>query len=140
MDVIFTFINAMFGDLINMAANDPLSIVKMVAMWAIGGILIYLAIKKDMEPSLLLPMGFGAILVNLPMSGAVDQIRAGVEEVGPIDELFRAGIANELFPLLLFIGIGAMIDFGPLLSNRNCFCSALQRSSAFSSRSRLPAV
>lgn len=117
MDVIFTFINAMFGDLINMAANDPLSIVKMVAMWAIGGILIYLAIKKNMEPSLLLPMGFGAILVNLPMSGAVDQIRAGVEEVGPIDELFRAGIANELFPLLLFIGIGAMIDFGPLLSN-----------------------
>ncbi len=88
-----------------------------VVMWAIGGILIYLAIKKDMEPSLLLPMGFGAILVNLPLSGAVTQIYDGVEEVGVIDVLFNSGIENELFPLLLFVGIGAMIDFGPLLSN-----------------------
>ncbi len=86
----------------------------MVIMWIIGGVLIYLAVKKDMEPTLLLPMGFGAILVNLPFSGAVTQV--GAEE-GPIDVLFNAGIANELFPLLLFIGIGAMIDFGPLLSN-----------------------
>ena len=84
-----------------------------VVMWCIGGILIYLAIKKDMEPTLLLPMGFGAILVNLPLSGAVTQ---GTEE-GVIDILYDAGIANELFPLLLFVGIGAMIDFGPLLSN-----------------------
>ena len=66
-----------------------------------------------MEPTLLIPMGFGAILVNLPNSGAVTQ----GSEVGPIDVLFNAGIANELFPLLLFIGIGAMIDFAPLLSN-----------------------
>ena len=86
-------------------------------MWLNGGILIYLAIKKDMEPSLLLPLGFGAILVNLPMSGAVTQIYNGVKEIGVIDVLFDAGIANELFPLLLFVGIGAMIDFGPLLSN-----------------------
>lgn len=86
-------------------------------MWAIGAVLIFLAIKKDMEPSLLLPMGFGAILVNLPLSGAVDQIYDGVTEPGIIDVLFKAGIANELFPLLLFVGIGAMIDFGPLLSN-----------------------
>jgi len=86
-------------------------------MWVIGGLLIYLAIKKGMEPTLLLPMGFGAILVNLPFSGAVDQIHEGVLEEGAIDVLFRAGISNELFPLLLFIGIGAMIDFGPLLSN-----------------------
>ena len=78
-----------------------------VVMWAIGGILIYLAIAKDMEPTLLLPMGFGAILVNLPFSGAIETLT----------ELFNAGIANELFPLILFIGIGAMIDFGPLLSN-----------------------
>ncbi len=85
-----------------------------VVMWIIGGILIYLAIKKKMEPTLLLPMGFGAILVNLPLSGAVTQ---AAEEIGIIDVLFNAGIANELFPLLLFIGIGAMIDFGPLLSN-----------------------
>ncbi len=76
-------------------------------MWIIGGILIYLAIKKDMEPTLLLPMGFGAILVNLPNSGAVETVQT----------LFEAGISNELFPLILFIGIGAMIDFGPLLSN-----------------------
>ena len=83
---------------------------KMCVMWLIGGILIYLAIKKDMEPTLLLPIGFGAILVNLPLSGAVG-------EHGPLTTLYDAGIANELFPLILFIGIGAMIDFGPLLSN-----------------------
>lgn len=88
-----------------------------IAMWIIGGLLIYLAVKKDMEPTLLLPMGFGAILVNLPLSGAVTQIYDGVKEIGVIDVLFDAGIANELFPLLLFVGIGAMIDFGPLLSN-----------------------
>ena len=86
-------------------------------MWIIGGVLIYLAIKKDMEPTLLLPMGFGAILVNLPLSGAVTQIYDGIKEIGVIDVLFESGIANELFPLLLFIGIGAMIDFEPLLSN-----------------------
>ena len=86
---------------------------KMVVMWLIGGALIYLAIKKDMEPTLLLPMGFGAILVNLPLSGAVTQ----GEEEGALSLLYQAGIANELFPLILFIGIGAMIDFGPLLSN-----------------------
>ena len=83
-------------------------------MWLIGGILIYLAIKRDMEPALLLPMGFGAILVNLPLSGAVTQIIDGVEEIGVLNVLFDAGIANELFPLLLFVGIGAMIDFEPL--------------------------
>ena len=88
-----------------------------VVMWLIGAILIYLAIRKDMEPSLLLPMGFGAILVNLPLSGAVTQVYDGVAEVGAIDVLFGAGIANELFPLLLFVGIGAMIDFEPLLTN-----------------------
>ena len=77
-------------------------------MIAIGCLLIYLAISKEMEPSLLLPMGFGTILVNIPGSTAL---------TGPIQELYYAGIANELFPLLLFIGIGAMIDFGPLLSN-----------------------
>ena len=86
-------------------------------MWVIGAILIILAIKKQMEPTLLLPMGFGAILVNLPLSGAVTQVYEGVEEIGIIDVLFNSGIANELFPLLLFVGIGAMIDFGPLLSN-----------------------
>lgn len=75
-------------------------------MIAIGCVLIYLAIVKEMEPSLLLPMGFGAVLVNLPFVNTE-----------AIETLFNAGIATELFPLLLFIGIGAMIDFGPLLSN-----------------------
>ena len=79
-------------------------------MWAIGGLLIYLAIAKDMEPTLLLPIGFGTILVNLPLSGAIG-------EEGALTTLFNAGIANELFPLLLFIGIGAMIDFTPVLTN-----------------------
>ena len=73
--------------------------------------------QKEMEPSLLLPMGFGAILVNLPLSGAVTQVLSTGTEVGPLDVLFDAGIANELFPLLLFVGIGALIDFTPLLSN-----------------------
>lgn len=78
------------------------------AMWVIGGVLIFLAIKKDMEPTLLLPMGFGAILINLPESGAKSVI----------DRLFDIGIENnELMPLILFIGIGAMIDFEPLLTN-----------------------
>ena len=90
---------------------------EMVLMWVIGGVLIWLAIAKDMEPTLLLPMGFGAILANLPTSGSVTQIINGNTEEGVLDVLFNAGIANELFPLLLFIGIGAMIDFGPLLSN-----------------------
>ncbi len=92
---------------------------QMAVMWVIGAILIYLGIVKKMEPTLLVPMGFGAILVNLPLSGAVTQVDkiTGETEVGAIDVLFNAGIANELFPLLLFIGIGAMIDFTPLLSN-----------------------
>ena len=75
---------------------------QMVVMWGIGALLIYLAIAKKMEPSLLLPMGFGAVLVNLPLSGAITQ---GDTE-GPISALFEAGMSNELFPLLLFIGKG----------------------------------
>ncbi len=97
---------ALFGNVLNIEWRH-------VVMWLIGGLLIWLAIKKDMEPTLLLPMGFGAILVNLPLSGVVTQ----GEEIGVIDLLFKSGIANELFPLLLFVGIGAMIDFGPLLTN-----------------------
>lgn len=91
--------------------------VQQIIMWIIGATLIYLGIKKDMEPTLLIPIGFGTILVNLPLSGAVDQVIDGVMEVGIIDVLFNAGIANELFPLLLFVGIGAMIDFTPLITN-----------------------
>ena len=91
--------------------------------YVVGAILIYLAIEKDYEPSLLLPMGFGAILVNIPGSGALNQIMEGAGEThGIIQWLFETGIeASEAFPLLLFIGIGAMIDFGPLLSNPKMF-------------------
>ncbi len=107
-----TEIISMFSDIfsnvlsIDIAAGEW----KMFVMWIIGGLLIFLAIKKEMEPTLLLPMGFGAILVNLPNSGAK----------AVIDHLFDIGISNEaheLMPLILFIGIGAMIDFEPLLTN-----------------------
>lgn len=82
-----------------------------IVMYVVGIVLIYLAIKKDLEPALLLPMGFGAIIVNIPFSGVLG-------EDGAIEWLFNVGIeASEIFPLLLFIGIGAMMDFGPLLSN-----------------------
>ncbi len=92
-------------------------------MYLVGAVLIWLAIKKDYEPALLLPMGFGAILVNLPLSGVLNQTMQGVGETqGIIQWLFETGIeASEAFPLLLFIGIGAMIDFGPLLSNPKMF-------------------
>jgi len=92
---------------------------KQLVMFGVGSLLIYLAIAKKLEPSLLLPMGFGAILVNLPFSGAVTQMMTGIGEVpGILDWLFHFGIeAAEAMPLLLFIGIGAMIDFGPLLAN-----------------------
>ena len=94
-----------------------------VVMYCVGGFLIWLAIEKQYEPSLLLPMGFGAILVNLPLSGVIDQVTQGVGETnGIIQWLFEVGIeASEAFPLLLFIGIGAMIDFGPLLANPKLF-------------------
>ncbi len=87
-------------------------------MYAIGIGLIWLAVKKVYEPSLLLPLGFGAILVNLPYSGVIDQMVQGkVPAAGIIEWLFKTGIeASEAMPILLFIGIGAMIDFGPLLS------------------------
>ena len=89
---------------------------------AVGVVLIWLAIKKEYEPSLLLPMGFGAILVNLPLSGVLNQMVGGVEAHGIIEWLFEVGInASEAMPILLFIGIGAMIDFGPLLSKPSMF-------------------
>lgn len=89
-----------------------------MVMWVIGAVLIFLGIKKEMEPTLLIPIGFGTIMVNLPFSGAITQtLENGVEEVGALSVLFNAGISNELFPLILFIGIGAMIDFRPVLRN-----------------------
>ena len=95
---------------------------KAMVMIVVGIVLIWLAIKKEYEPSLLLPMGFGAILVNLPLSGVLNQMVGGVEAHGIIEWLFDVGInASEAMPILLFIGIGAMIDFGPLLSMPSMF-------------------
>ena len=97
------FFYDLFGNVLNFTWQQGVMIV-------IGCALIWCAVKKEMEPSLLLPMGFGSILVNLPFV-----------HTEAIETLFNAGIASELFPLLLFIGIGAMIDFGPLLSNPKMF-------------------
>jgi len=87
---------------------------------AVGGLLIYLAIAREYEPVLLIPIGAGAILANIPGAGMgvdVRAIMAGEQTEGVLYTLYKAGIETELFPLLLFIGIGAMTDFGPLLSN-----------------------
>jgi len=94
-----------------------------LVMFGVGILLMYLAIAKNYEPALLLPMGFGAILVNLPFSGVLNQNIEGIGEVqGVIQWLYEIGIeASEAMPILLFIGIGAMIDFGPLLSNPKMF-------------------
>ena len=110
MEQILDFLGSLFGSFAALTWQQ-------VVMWVIGGVLIYLAIKKEMEPTLLLPMGFGAILVNLPIPDpAVTGEVSGVRAV--IDFLFEIGIdSHELFPLILFIGIGAMIDFEPVLTN-----------------------
>ena len=88
--------------------------VKQAAMLLVGMGLIYLAIVKEYEPALLLPMGFGALLVNIPFSAALTHTVGGVAQEGALSFLFQAGIATELFPLLIFIAVGAMIDFTPL--------------------------
>jgi len=96
---------------------------KALIMYVIGAVLIYLAIKKEYEPALLLPIGFGAILVNLPLSIAgIPTNIMGVADLDPahfgfLKILFNAGIATELFPILIFVAIGAMIDFTPLFKN-----------------------
>ena len=105
-----------------------------LVMYVVGGLLIWLAIEKGFEPALLMPMGFGAILVNLPLSGVINQFSEGVGEThGIIQWLFEVGIeASEAMPILLFIGIGAMIDFGPLLSNPKLFlCGAAAQAGIF---------
>lgn len=86
-------------------------------MIIMGAGLIYLSIKKDYEPALLIPIGFSAILVNIPLSSAIDQAAGGAITRGILSYLFDAGIITELFPLLIFIAVGAMIDFTPLLEN-----------------------
>ena len=88
-----------------------------IFMMFVGALLMYLGIKKEYEPTLLVPMGLGTILVNFPGTGVLDQVVGGQQQHGVLQILFEIGIETELFPLLIFIGIGAMIDFGPLLQN-----------------------
>lgn len=96
-----------------------------IIMMLVGAFLLYLSIEKNFEPNLLLPMGFGTILVNLPLSSAIDQM-AGTEVVeGALSMLFRMGIATEILPLLILIAVGAMCDFGPLLANPKVFLFGL---------------
>jgi len=94
-------------------------------MMAVGGILMYLAIEKDFEPCLLLPMGFGTILVNLPLSSAIDQMVGTKVVEGALSMFFSLGISTEILPLLVFIAVGAMCDFGPLISNPKVFLFGL---------------
>jgi len=89
-----------------------------LVMITVGATLIFLAIKKEYEPTLLLPMGFGAILVNIPFGSALAQVDpSGQWAEGALSVFFEAGIATEVFPLLIFVAIGAMIDFSPLFRN-----------------------
>src|SRR5512136_2793297 len=83
-------------------------------MIIVGLVLLYLGIKKDFEPLLLVPIGFGCILVNIPLAGLM-------EKDGFLRIIYEAGVMTELFPLLIFVGIGAMTDFGPLLENPKIF-------------------
>ena len=79
-------------------------------MILISFVLFYLAIKKGFEPLLLLPIAFGGLLANIPLANIIG-------DGGFIGELYKAGIENELFPIIIFMGVGAMTDFGPLLAN-----------------------
>lgn len=86
-----------------------------LVMLAIGATLIYLAVVKEYEPALLLPMGFGTLMVNIPLTSALTQMVGDQLQHGTLSLLFDIGIATELFPLLIFIGVGAMMDFSPVL-------------------------
>ena len=99
-----------YENLLQIFAAPALLTWQMLVMMIVGGVLIYLGIAKDYEPMLLLPIGFGAILTNLPLTGIAD-------EHGLLGVFYNIGIKTEIFPLLLFIGLGAMTDFGPLLEN-----------------------
>lgn len=99
--------NGLIAGFVNIHWSNPVMII-------VGLLLLYLGIKKGFEPLLLVPIGFGAILVNIPMAGLMD-------EGGFLRIIYDAGVMTELFPLLIFVGIGAMTDFGPLLENPKIF-------------------
>ncbi len=107
LDAILSGLNGLIAGFTHLHWSNPVMIV-------VGGVLLYLGIKKDFEPLLLVPIGFGAILVNIPLAGLMDK-------EGFLRIIYEAGILTELFPLLIFVGIGAMTDFGPLLANPKIF-------------------
>jgi carboxybiotin decarboxylase len=106
--------DAFIGGLTGLTAGFAALQWQNAAMIIIGGILLYLGIKKDCEPLLLVPIGFGCILINIPLAGLM-------EKEGFLRIIYDAGIMTELFPLLIFVGIGAMTDFGPVLENPYTF-------------------
>jgi len=106
-EAILNGLNGLITGFQSMHWSNPIMIV-------VGIILLYLGIKKDIEPVLLVPIGFGCILVNIPLAGLMDKD-------GFLRVIYEAGITTELFPLLIFVGIGAMTDFGPLLENPKIF-------------------
>src|SRR5512136_1201368 len=106
-DAILGGLNGLVAGFINLHWSNPVMII-------VGCVLMYLGIKKDFEPLLLVPIGFGCILVNIPLAGLM-------EKEGFLRIIYDAGIMTELFPLLIFVGIGAMTDFGPVLENPYTF-------------------
>jgi len=107
-------IDAILGGLTGLIAGVSALHWSHAVMIAVGSILLYLGVKKDFEPLLLVPIGFGCILVNIPLAGLM-------EEEGFLRTIYNMGILNELFPLLIFVGIGAMTDFRPVLENPYTF-------------------
>ena len=106
-DAIVNGLSGLGAGFVNLHWSNPIMI-------ALGCGLLYLGIKKDVEPLLLVPIGFGAILINIPLADLMG-------EEGFLRTIYNMGVSNELFPLLIFIGIGAMTDFGPLLENPKIF-------------------
>ncbi|MCX5802235.1 MAG: sodium ion-translocating decarboxylase subunit beta, partial [Proteobacteria bacterium] len=106
-DAILGGLSGLAAGFLNLHWSNPV-------MMAIGCMLLYLGIKKDFEPLLLVPIGFGCILVNIPLTGLMDKD-------GFLRIIYDAGVITELFPLLIFVGIGAMTDFGPVLENPYTF-------------------
>lgn len=104
----------MLTDLLNGILSISLGNIVMIM---VGLILIYLGIKKEYEPALLIPIGFSTMIANIPFSSAINQLIDGEVHKGVLNIFFDVGISTEIFPLLIFIAVGAMIDFSPLLEN-----------------------
>ena len=107
LEAIMSGLYGLIGGFLNLHWSNPVMIL-------VGLVLLYLGIRKGFEPLLLVPIGFGAILVNIPLAGLM-------EEEGFLRIIYDAGVMTEIFPLLIFVGIGAMTDFGPLLENPKIF-------------------